>query len=163
MPAAIEAPRRRPLDSLASVLTRPPDHFPWFARKQTDRRALELPAQAAPDPEIGAPAPGTRVDRAPGIRVNYVPGPRVDDAAGTALVARRTPGDAPATGTAPARGGLVRRTPGRHLAELAQVPPPQQRGPARRRDADAEREELDDFLDGLERARPTTPNTGEAR
>jgi signal transduction histidine kinase len=84
-----------------------------------------------------------------------------------ALAPGTTP--APASDTAPApgaasaavRGGLTRRTPGQHLAELAQPPSPHRDGPVRRRDAEAERAELDDFLDGLARARPIPPSTGD--
>jgi hypothetical protein len=57
------------------------------------------------------------------------------------------------------RAGLTRRTPGQHLPEL--IPSLRDAPTVKRRNPDAERAELDDFIDGIERARPTTPDTGE--
>jgi hypothetical protein len=57
------------------------------------------------------------------------------------------------------RAGLTRRTPGQHLPDL--VPSLREAPKTKRRDPDAERAELDDFLDGIERAGPPQPNTGE--
>jgi signal transduction histidine kinase len=158
-PQMLDGPRR-PLGTLAAALTRPPDQFPWFAKQHGRRPAVELPAGPAPSPV--PPAPAAPVPEAPVTPpvapVPAAPVPAAPQAGG--------PGEwpPPAPGAAPVHGGLVRRTPGQHLSEMAEPPSPS-RGlwdvQAPRRDAEAEREELDDFIDGLARARPTPPpNTG---
>ncbi len=133
VPVAIEAPRPA-VGTLVAALDRPADQFAWFARQRT-RSAIELPAGPAPEAA------------------------RVDDEPGTAVVVDRP--SAPPARTGPTRGGLTRRSPGRHLPALPDVPSPPPDAPVRRRDADAERAELDDFLDGLARAQPTSPDTGD--
>jgi hypothetical protein len=140
-PQVIEAPRR-PLGTLAAALTRPADEFPWFVHH--GHRAVELTAGPARPPSPPAPAP-------PEVPPVGVSGP-----------GEWPPPPPPLPGTASVHGGLTRRTPGQHLSELAEPPLHRRHAfdpQAPRRDAEAEREELDDFIDGLRRARPTPPST----
>jgi signal transduction histidine kinase len=151
-PQVIDAPRRA-LGSLVAALSRPADQFPWFVHQ--GHRAVELPAgpSSPPPPEVPAVTPPSAapvVSAGPG---EWPPPPP------------------PMPGTTSVHGGLTRRTPGQHLAELAEPPVPRRPGlepQVQRRDAEAEREELDDFMNGLQRAHPTPspnpdPSTGEPR
>jgi signal transduction histidine kinase len=187
VPVALEGPKRA-IGALAAALSRPPDRFTWFASRRGRRPPIELPAAPAPRPvaapgPVAGPVPGVaRVDRVPGGRPAIQRPPEVQRPAEVqhpaeapraqpvaqpvAQLAAQPPtqprAPAAAAGAATARAGLVRRTPGQHLPELTELPP-RPDGPIRRRDADAEREELDDFVDGVARAHPTPPNPGEPR
>jgi signal transduction histidine kinase len=175
--APIEPPRR-PLGALAAALSRPVGHFGWFSADGR-RPAVELPAgpsvptpSASPPSVPPLPAPTSPVPSQPSPATPVatpplvVPGPPAEAQVGSVPDWPPQPaggGPTPA-GTQP-RGGLTRRTPGQNLPSMAEVPPFTRyaRDAPIPRDAEAERDELDDFMDGLTRARPTPPSTGEPR
>jgi signal transduction histidine kinase len=151
----------RPVGALAAALSQPAAGFGWFSHSAGRRPVLELPSgpvAGGPGP-LPAPveAPSTVDDppSAPLVPPPLVPPPTlvwppppVEDNHNFAGVAARE-----------TRAGLTRRTPGQHLPDLVPALRPAQ--PAKRRDPDAERTALDDFVDGFERARRTQPDPGE--
>ena len=132
-------------------------------------RADPVPAVGVRDPDgerdaVNAFVDGiTRAAEEPAVPQPAVPQPAAA-AAPAAPVERVEPPPVtrPMTGPATTRNGLTRRVPGANLGDHARMlarPPADD--PPRERDADAERDALVAFLDGLARALPSEPTTGD--
>jgi hypothetical protein len=152
LPAAPPPPdeRRGPLRTESAVKGPPPKNP--AAAPLVPPSTLEWPPPAAvpPEPFVAEPA-------APALAEPVVAQPVVVEAVvAQPIVAVPVP---ESTADRATRAGLTRRTPGQHLPDL--IPSLRETPKVKRRNPDAERAELDDFLDGIERARPTTPDTGD--
>jgi signal transduction histidine kinase len=146
------SPQVQQASTLATALAQPPDQFAWFThdRSEPTVAGLPTPPRLALD---GLVRPAAVPPRDPG---------RIWPPA-----APPTPPTPPTAAGPPApsgRGGLARRVPGTHFGDLPPTPvnvSASDRPAMAYRDPAVERAELDDFLDGLARARPPETTMGD--